>query len=120
MLTHYIGNITYVEPGQIIVVVGKTTDAATRLDTVFNRILVLYLLTNFHCFIDLNNRLDLNFRTGKNSNDDIALNLSVDFRENVIYRNSCINSEWGPKECKENLYEREDGLINPIESGENH
>lgn len=30
MLTQYIGNITRVEPGQIIVVVGKTTDAATR------------------------------------------------------------------------------------------
>lgn len=30
MLTHYIGNITRVEPGQIIVVVGKTTDAAAR------------------------------------------------------------------------------------------
>lgn len=30
MLTHYIGNITRVEPGHIIVVVGKTTDAATR------------------------------------------------------------------------------------------
>ena len=64
--------------------------------------------------------MDLNFRTGKNSNDDIPLNLSVDFRENVINRNSRINGEWGPKECKENLYEREDGLLNPIESGKNN
>lgn len=30
MLTHFIGNITSVEAGQIIVIVGKTTDAASR------------------------------------------------------------------------------------------
>lgn len=30
MLTQYIGNITQVQSGQIIVVVGKTTDAASR------------------------------------------------------------------------------------------
>lgn len=35
MLTHYIGNITFVEPGQIIVVVGKTTDAARRYRVYF-------------------------------------------------------------------------------------
>lgn len=78
---------------------------------------MLHLLTNSDCFIDFNNRLDLNFRTGKNDNDDIALSLSVDFRDNVIYRNACINGGWGAKECKENLYEREDGALNPIESG---
>lgn len=73
------------------------------------------------CLIDTTNRtcrLDLNFRTGKNDNDDIVLNLSVDFGENVINRNSRINGEWGLTECKENLYEREDGALNPIESGE--
>lgn len=62
--------------------------------------------------------MDLNFRTGKNENDDIVLSLSVDFRENVIKRNSRINSEWGVMECKENIYEREDGALNPIDAGE--
>lgn len=81
---------------------------------------MLYLPTNCYCFINSNNRLDLNFRTGKNASDDIALSLSVDFRDNVIYRNACINGEWGSKESKENIYEREDGALNPIESGENN
>lgn len=118
MLTHYIGNITYVEPGQILVVVGKTTEAATRYlikSTKYQ--LSILLIDPFLLFIKFITRLDLNYRTGKNSNDDIALNLSIDFRENVITRNFRINGEWGLKECKENLYEREDGALNPIESG---
>lgn len=61
--------------------------------------------------------MDLNLRSGKNKNDDIALNISVDFHEKVINRNSRINGEWGHKECKEN-FEREDNKLNPIESGE--
>lgn len=128
MLTNYIGNITYVEPGQIIVVVGKTTDAATRYPKFHAVCLIEYTtcqdqqIRSIH-FYRLSfrtwNRLDLNFRTGKNSDDDIALNLSVDFRENVISRNTRINGLWGPKEYKEHLYEREDDSLNPIESGRN-
>lgn len=50
MLTHYIGNITYVEPGQIIVVVGKTTDAATRYPISSNQILILIFHLLTHCY----------------------------------------------------------------------
>lgn len=85
-----------------------------------NEILDTLFIDSISLFIIFNNRLDLNFRTSKNSDDDIALNLSVDFRENVIYRNSRVNGEWGSKESKENVYEREDGTLNPIESGGNY
>lgn len=46
MLTNYIGNITFVEPGQIIVVVGKTTDAATRY--IPSIILILFDTNTLH------------------------------------------------------------------------
>lgn len=62
-------------------------------------------------------RLDLNLRSGKNKSDDIVLNISVNFHEKLISRNSRINGEWGHKEIKEN-FEREDNNLNPIESGE--
>ena len=45
------------------------------------------------------------------------LNLSVNFHENVIYRNSRINGEWGVKEREENLYDTKEDTLNPIESG---
>lgn len=126
MLTHYIGNITRVEPGQIIVVVGKTTDAAARYFLIHTSRLIVQIncwyisieieWNNTHCyrFVD---RLDLNLRSGKNKNDDIIFNLSVNFHEKVITRNSRSNGEWGAKECDENLFEREDDSLNPFLAG---
>lgn len=59
----------------------------------------------------------MNLKSGKNEKDDIVLNLSVDFHERAINRNSRVNGEWGVKECDENLYERDDDSLNPIVSG---
>lgn len=61
--------------------------------------------------------MDLNLRSGKNKNDDIIFNLSVNFHEKVITRNSRSNGEWGAKECDENLFEREDDSLNPFLAG---
>lgn len=88
---------------------------------IYNPILTLFLndmkLIETHYPISLCNRLDLNLRSGKNKNDDIILNISVDFHEKIITRNSRISGEWGLKEFQENL-EREDNNLNPIEPGE--
>lgn len=63
-------------------------------------------------------RLDLNLRSGKQKEDNIVLNLWVNFHENVITRNTRINGEWGVKEREENLYESKEDRLNPIVSGE--
>lgn len=63
-------------------------------------------------------RLDLNLRSGKSEESNIVLNLSVDFHEKAICRNSRINGEWGIQEREENTYDsREDQSLNPIISG---
>lgn len=62
-------------------------------------------------------RLDLNLRSGKQKVDNIVLNLSVNFHENAITRNTRINDQWGDKECEENLYDSKDDSLNPVVSG---
>lgn len=70
-----------------------------------------------HCLHSAH-RLDLNLRSGKSDEDNIVLNLSVDFHENAITRNSRINGEWGVIEREENIYaSREDDSLNPIIAG---
>lgn len=91
MLSEYCGNIGHVEAGQIFVIVGKTIDAASRLD--------------------------LRLKCGKNEEDSIVLNLSVLFHENSIARNSCVGGEWGIQERTENLDENVE-KPNPICAGE--
>lgn len=61
--------------------------------------------------------MDLNLRSGKNKHDDIILNLSTNFHEKVITRNTRSNGEWGIEERDEHLYEREDESLNPIVAG---
>lgn len=71
-----------------------------------------------HFRLCFGHRLDLNLRSGKSDEDNIVLNLLVDFHENAITRNSRINGEWGIKERDENMYDsREDDTLNPIISG---
>lgn len=62
-------------------------------------------------------RLDLNLRNGRRKEDNIVLNLSVRFHEQVICRNSRIDGVWGDEERTENLYERKEDNLNPIVSG---
>lgn len=63
-------------------------------------------------------RLDLNLWSGKSDDDNIVLNVSVNFHENALTRNSWINGEWGVKERDENIYDsREDDVLNPVISG---
>lgn len=69
---------------------------------------------HFHEFV---NRLDLNLRSGKNKDDDIILNLSTNFHEKAIIRNSRLNGEWGVGERDEHLFDREDESLNPIVAG---
>lgn len=60
----------------------------------------------------------MNLRSGKQKEDNIVLNLWVNFHENVITRNTRLNGEWGVKEQSENLYESKEERLNPIVSGE--
>lgn len=92
MLSEYSGNIGQVEAGQIFVVVGKTIDAASRLD--------------------------LRLKCGKNDEDSIVLNLCVLFHENCIVRNSCVGGKWGFEERNDNLDETILEKKNPIFAGE--
>lgn len=62
-------------------------------------------------------RLDLNLKSSKNEDDNIALNFSVRFIEKCIIRNTRENGEWGVEERKENLYEGKDDVLNPITPG---
>lgn len=45
------------------------------------------------------------------------LNLSANFHEKAITRNSRLNGEWGIKERDENLFEKEKECLNPIVAG---
>lgn len=62
-------------------------------------------------------RLDLNLRSGKIKDADIALNLAVRFYEKVIKRNSRQNGEWGTEEQEDHLYSKTNLNLNPILAG---
>lgn len=93
MLTEYCGNIGRVEAGQIFVIVGKTVDAASRLD--------------------------VSLKSGKSEEETIHLNLSVLFRDECIVRNTRHNGEWGDEERSENIYDAMINQQNPIVAGDN-
>lgn len=59
----------------------------------------------------------MNLRSGKLKEENIILNVSVNFHENAITRNTRISGEWGIKERDEHLYELKDDNANPIVAG---
>lgn len=91
MITEFAGNLFCPpEPGHVLILGGKTVDAAERLD--------------------------IELRAGKAFDDDIQLLISVRFRSDIVVRNAKINNQWGEDETTENV----DSMVtsNPVVAGE--
>lgn len=91
MITEYSGNLFCTpEPGHVLVIGGKTVDAAERLD--------------------------IELRVGKASDDDVLLLISVQFSSDTVVRNAKIEGVWGAEETMEHLDSM--ATTNPIVAGE--
>lgn len=115
MLTEYIGNVSLVEPGQVFVIGGKTVDAASRWQhqqiTAFDST----TKTPF-CSLLYFTRLDLNLMCGRKATDNVALRISMRFRDELVVRNTRELEEWGEGEISQNLMHA--NVKNPIVAGE--
>lgn len=91
MITQFAGNLFCPpEPGHVLVIGGKTVDAAERLD--------------------------IELRAGKALEDDVLLLISIRFHSDTVVRNAKVHGAWGEDEIEDHV----DSMVtsNPLAAGD--